>query len=107
MCSAVVIRRECVAAIGGFDPRIRLMEDSDFYLRAIRRFGVHFMDQTVLHYRIGSPSLLHTPELDASQRLEAVRGRRRMQAKYLKERGALEALSLARFARTVLRIAPA
>jgi glycosyltransferase involved in cell wall biosynthesis len=105
VCSAAVLRRECVAALSGFDPEIRLMEDSDFFLRTIRQFGAHFMDRIALHYRIGSPSLLHAPNPDASQRLEQARGRRRMRAKYLKERGALEFLSLAVFARTVLKVA--
>lgn len=104
VCSACVIRRECVEALRGFDPEIRLMEDSDFFLRAIRRFGAHFVERTVLHYRIGSPSLLHGLSPDPSRRLEQVQGRRRMQAKYLKERGAIEFLSLALFARTALRI---
>jgi len=105
VCSACVIRRECVEALGGFDPEIRLMEDSDFFLRAMRQFGVHFMERTALHYRIGSPSLLHGLDPDPSRRIEQKQGRRRMQAKYLERRGALEFLSLALFARTVLRVA--
>ena len=104
VCSAGVMRRECVAALGGFDPEIRLMEDSDFFLRVIRQFGALFMDRVALHYRIGSPSLLHAPNPDESQRLEQVRGRRRMQSKYLRDRGALEFMSLALFTRTVLKI---
>ena len=104
VCSACVIRRECVEALGGFDPDIRLMEDSDFFLRAMRQFGAHFIDETVLHYRIGSPSLLHGLDPSPSQRRAQMQGRRRMQDKYLSERGALEFLSLAAFARTVLRV---
>ena len=103
VCSACTIRRECVVALGGFDPEIRLMEDSDFFLRAIRRFGAHFIDHTVLQYRIGSPSLLHGIDPDPTRHAEQMQGRRRMQAKYLKERGVFEFLSLALFARTVLR----
>lgn len=105
VCSACVIRRECVEALGGFDPEIRLMEDSDFFLRAVRQFGAHFIERTVLHYRIGSPSLLHGLDPDPSRHVEQMRGRRRMQAKYLKERGALEFASLALFTRAVLRVA--
>lgn len=104
VCSACVIRRECVEAIGGFDPDIRLMEDSDFFLRAVRQFGAHFIEQTVLHYRIGSPSLLHGLDPGPSRRAEQLRGRRRMQAKYLEKRGALEFALLALFARSVLRV---
>jgi glycosyltransferase involved in cell wall biosynthesis len=104
VCSACVIRRECVEALGGFDPEIRLMEDSDFFLRAVRQFGAHFIEQTVLHYRIGSPSLLHGLDPDPSRRAEQMRGRRRMQAKYLEERGALEFALLALLTRAVLPV---
>ena len=105
VCSACVIRRECVEALGGFDPEIRLMEDSDFFLRAMRQFGAFFMERTALHYRIGSPSLLHGLDADPSRRAAQRHGRRRMQANYLKRRGPLEFLFLALFARTVLRVA--
>jgi glycosyltransferase involved in cell wall biosynthesis len=82
VCSACVVRRECVEALGGFDAEIRLMEDSDYFLRAMRQF-----------------------DADPSRRVEQMRGRRRMQANYLKRRGAFEFLLLALFARTVLRVA--
>jgi GT2 family glycosyltransferase len=101
VCSACVIRRECVEALGGFDPEIRLMEDSDFFLRAMRQSGACFIERTVLHYRIGSPSLLHGLDPDPARRVEQMHGRRRMRAKYLKERGALEFLFLALFTRAV------
>jgi GT2 family glycosyltransferase len=58
VCSAAVIRRECLDRIGGFDPEIRLMEDADYHVRAIRTFGVRFLDRTSIHYRIGTPSLM-------------------------------------------------
>jgi hypothetical protein len=41
VCSASVIRRECVARLGGFDPSIRLKEDVEFHVRAMRECGVH------------------------------------------------------------------
>jgi hypothetical protein len=57
-----------------------------------------------LAYRIGSPSLMHSPNPDRSQ-LDAEReGHRRMCAKYQKERGFLEFYALKLFTRTVLRI---
>jgi len=43
------------------------MEDLDFHVRAMREFGAHFMDRIALRYRIGSPSLMHSPDPDASQ----------------------------------------
>jgi GT2 family glycosyltransferase len=104
VCSAAVLRRECVRELGGFDPAIRLMEDSDFFLRATRKFGAYFMDRVALRYRIGSPSLLHSPNPEGSQRQFQRDGRRRMQDKYRDEHGTLEFYALAVFSRTVLRI---
>lgn len=105
VCSAGVVRRECVAAIGGFDPRIRLMEDADFYARIMRQFGAYFLDEVAVRYRIGSPSLMHSPSPSPSQLLEQRKGRRRMQSKYLNEYGVLEFFALALFARTILKVA--
>jgi glycosyltransferase involved in cell wall biosynthesis len=105
VCSAGVVRRKCLVRIGGFDPEIRLMEDADFYTRMIREFGAHFINRVTLRYRIGSPSLMHSPNPDESQLRHQCAGRRRMQAKYRKERGAPEFYALAAFTRTVLKIA--
>lgn len=97
VCSAAVVRRECVAAIRGFDPELPLMEDVDFYARAIRGFGAHFMDRVSLHYRIG-PSLMrhgHKSAVDESYR--------RMHARYRAERGFFE-LNALRVLGRVLRV---
>jgi glycosyltransferase involved in cell wall biosynthesis len=104
VCSASIVRRNCVVQLGGFDPDIRLMEDTDFHVRAMREFGAYFIDRVVLAYRIGSPSLMHSPNPDRSQ-LNAVReGYRRMYDKYQNQRGIFEFYALALFGRTVLRI---
>ena len=104
VCSASLVRRSCVAALGGFDPTIRLMEDADFHVRVMREFGAHFLDQAAIRYRIGYPSLMHSPHPPESQLREELRGRRQMQAKYRSARGSLEFLSLALFTRSALRI---
>lgn len=104
VCSAGVIRRECLVKIGGFDPQIRLMEDADFYARVIRQCGAYYLDEIALRYRIGSPSLMHSPSPDPSQLAQQRDGRRRMQSKYRQQRGALEFYGLALFTRTVLRL---
>jgi glycosyltransferase involved in cell wall biosynthesis len=104
VCSASVVRRECVERLKGFDPKIRLMEDADFHVRAMRECGVLFLDRTAIRYRIGSPSLMHAPHPTAAQRQEERDGHRAMQANYRKTRGALEFYSLALFARTALRL---
>jgi hypothetical protein len=103
VCSASIIRRECVLTTGGFDPEIRLMEDSDFHLRIMREFGVCFINETTVRYRIGSPSLMHDPSPDRLQLERQIAGRRRMQSKYRAQRGVLEFCTLAMFAKGVLK----
>jgi glycosyltransferase involved in cell wall biosynthesis len=95
VCSAALYRRECALALGGFDTGIRLMEDGEFNLRMMRRFGARFIDRTALRYRIGSPSLMHDPNPSAKQIAEVREGRRRTRDKYRADRGAVEFYALA------------
>lgn len=104
VCSASVIRRECLKRLGGFDPEIRLMEDADYHLRAMREYGAVFIDRAAVQYRIGSPSLMHSPNPTIAQREGERLGHRQMQIKYRKQHGALEFYALALFTRTVLKI---
>jgi len=104
VCSAGVMRRESVERIGGFDADIRLLEDADFYARIMRECGAWYLDGVALRYRIGSPSLMHSPVPAPAQLRQQQYGRRRMQRKYRKERGILEFCALAILARTVLKI---
>jgi GT2 family glycosyltransferase len=104
VCSSSVVRRECVTRLGGFDPSIRLMEDADFHVRAMREGGVFFLDRIAIRYRIGSPSLMHSPNPTEAQKRDERLGRRQMQVKYCKEYGALEFYALALFTRTVLKM---
>lgn len=60
VCGAAILRRSCLPTLKGFDTRLPLMEDVDFYARAIRLYGARFLDRLALHYRIG-PSLMHQP----------------------------------------------
>ena len=104
VCGAGILRRDCLLRLGGFDPELRLREDVDLYARAMRHFGVRFLDRVGLRYRIGSPSLMHSPkltELDVEQLREA---RLRTNAKYRQEWGTVEFYALKLFARTALKI---
>jgi hypothetical protein len=101
VCSAGVVRRECVAGVGGFDPSIRLMEDADFNVRVMRKYGACFLDRLALRYRVGFPSLMHAPNPPQSQIQMQHEGRRRMQVKYRRERGLFEFYALALFTRTI------
>ena len=104
VCSASILRRSCITKLGGFDPDIRLMEDADFHVRAIRKCGAYFTDEVALRYRIGSPSLMHSPIPDPSQLKTQREGHRRMHAKYRKEMGSLEFYALAIFTRIFMRL---
>ncbi len=104
ICSSSVIRRECVERLGGFDPSIRLMEDADFHVRAMRECGVLFLDRPAIRYRVGEPSLMHSPNPTEAQKQGERLGHRQMHAKYRKEHGALEFYALALFTRTVLKL---
>jgi GT2 family glycosyltransferase len=104
VCSSSVVRRECVTRLGGFDPNIRLMEDADFHVRAMRECGALFLDRTAIRYRVGSPSLMHSPNPSEAQRKGERLGHGQMQAKYREERGALEFYTLALLTRTVLKV---
>lgn len=58
--SACTIRKSCAEAVGGYSSKVRIVEDVDFYLRAIRRSGFVFLDRTVVGYRVGLPSIMHS-----------------------------------------------
>jgi glycosyltransferase involved in cell wall biosynthesis len=103
VCSSSMVRRECVASVGGFDPAIRLMEDADFHVRVMREHGAFFLDRTAIRYRIGSPSLMHTPNPPPEQLEQELAGRRAMQAKYRAQHGSLEFYFLAAVTRGLLR----
>lgn len=97
--SACLIRREHVATLGGYDPRIAPFEDVEFYLRAMRRFGFRFLDRPMIGYRTGAPSIMRNLEDGTS----IIRAYSRMYAKYRERHGALEMLALKVLAKTVLR----
>lgn len=97
--SSCMIRRECIASLGGYNPRCAPVEDVDFYIRAIRRFGCVFLDRVVLHYRTGAPSIMHDRKSDDV----VVEAYKEIYAKYKEDYGAVELMALKLAARTVLR----
>jgi glycosyltransferase involved in cell wall biosynthesis len=102
VCGAALIRRHCVQRLSGFDPEIRLGEDVDFFGRAMREFGACFLERVTLHYRIGSPSLMHAPVLSEREIQQHFDGARRMTAKYRNERGRAEFYVMKGLSRLVL-----
>jgi glycosyltransferase involved in cell wall biosynthesis len=97
--SACMIRRECIEPLGGYDPDCVVVEDVDFYHRAIRRYGAVFVDRDVLEYRI-APSLMHGNDAASGKVLKAFD---KMYAKYRNEYGEVEFRLLQVLARTVFQ----
>ena len=55
--SSVVVRRECLDAVGGFDETLICCEDYDLWLRISEKFSVYFMNQPLGNFRISANSL--------------------------------------------------
>lgn len=49
--SAVVIRKECVDAIGGFDTKLRMGDDYEYFLRIARHYELGYVDRPLVLYR--------------------------------------------------------
>lgn len=49
--STVLVRRECFAACGVFNPSLRASEDHELWLRIARRFAIGFIDEPLAEYR--------------------------------------------------------
>ena len=81
------------------------MEDADFHIRAMRRFGAFYLDRISLHYRIGGSSLMHSPNPSELQVSDERKGHLQIHSKYRRERGLLEYYALQIFTRTLLKIA--
>ncbi len=103
ICSAGVLRRECVERIGGFDTRIRIGEDAAFYARAFRQCGAYFMDGVSLKFRVSNPSLMHSITPDQTEAHQLRVARKLTHERYRAERGAFEFYLLKAFAHIILR----
>jgi glycosyltransferase involved in cell wall biosynthesis len=97
--SACMIRRECIEPLGGYDPELPVIEDVDFYLRAIRRFGCVYVDRVVIEYRFQHDSLMHS-DVDKAAVLESYRV---MFENYRAAHGLAEFMALKILARTAFR----
>ena len=101
VCGAALIRRECVAGCGGFDPNIRYGEDADFYSRAIRKYGGVFVDRAFLDYRIWDSSIAHAPGIDPGV---FHRDFKKMQTRFRQEQGLFDYAVSKVAAKTVFRV---
>jgi len=99
--SAALFRREPLLELHGFNPALSVFEDTDLFVRAVRRFETCFIDRAVLRHQVGAPSLAHQPDIEA----QAVAAYREIHRAYRDAHGPLELLSLKLLARTALRLA--
>ncbi len=97
--SCCAIRRSLAIELAGYDPAIEVYEDVEFFTRGIRRAGHVVVDQPVLRYTTGLPSIIHDLDGDNSS-IES--SYVEMQSKYRKEHGTLEFQLL----RVVARLLP-
>lgn len=67
-CPTLLVRRECIEEIGGFDTGFRALEDYDFVLRLGKMFYAAFIDQVLIDvsYTQDGVSLQAENYLDAS-----------------------------------------
>jgi glycosyltransferase involved in cell wall biosynthesis len=91
--SACLIRRDCVPALGGYNPKCGDVDTVDFYLRAIRHFGCVFEDRVVVHHRA-----------ERAQRGNLDEAYAEMYRRYREAFGALELYGMKLLARTVLQL---
>jgi glycosyltransferase involved in cell wall biosynthesis len=49
--STAVLRRECFRQVGGFDPKLRISEDYDLWLRIARKFEMGYAPPPLARYR--------------------------------------------------------
>lgn len=55
--SSAMIRRQCVEHVGGFDERLGLAIDYDFWLRVARHYRFDYADEPLVEYRVGHANL--------------------------------------------------
>jgi glycosyltransferase involved in cell wall biosynthesis len=98
--SACMARRQAFLAVGGFDIDIPICEDADLWARIAQSTGFVFIDQPVVRYRTGAPSLMHNlAENDEKLHISY----RRIQGKYRDLNGPLRAFAMKFWARAILR----
>jgi glycosyltransferase involved in cell wall biosynthesis len=68
-CSSVVVRKNCLDAVGLFDPTLRLVEDRDLWIRLASRWPVVKLPQPLLWCRPHPDSLsAHAGRMEAAER---------------------------------------
>jgi glycosyltransferase involved in cell wall biosynthesis len=109
--SACMMTRDAFDAHGGYDATLRCCEDVDLFLRVGRANGFKFVDRDVLHYRVGSPSIMNEIRRAAREaaRVMTYESYAKIHTLYKREHGMVEYRALQIFARgcQVLQFLPA
>jgi GT2 family glycosyltransferase len=66
---ATLLRRECLRAVGGFDPDLEPCEDSDFSLRLTMRSRLTCVDEVVVRYRRHGENTSNTRFIPSAARM--------------------------------------
>lgn len=70
---SVVLRREAILYAGGFEERLRSLEDWVCWTKVSRNYQFEYIDAALVHYRMHSASLSHNSEGMARNRIIALR----------------------------------
>jgi glycosyltransferase involved in cell wall biosynthesis len=97
--SACMVRRTAFLASGGYDAEIPICEDAEFWGRIAYATGYVFVDQPVVRYRTGAPSLMHNLGTDDEKLYVSYR---RIHEKYLRAHGLWNFLAMKFWTRVIL-----
>ncbi len=69
----VILRREAIEYAGGFEENLRSLEDWVCWTKVSRKYPFHYVDETLVQYRIHGAGLSSNPKGMASNRVKAFR----------------------------------
>lgn len=65
---SIVIRKSCYDILGGYDNRLRQLPDFEMWVRLVKRWPIHIMDDRLLRFRILPGENASSPTLKNTQR---------------------------------------
>jgi glycosyltransferase involved in cell wall biosynthesis len=98
--SACMGRRSAFMAVGGYDPEIPVMEDTELWARVAYSTGYVYLDRPVVRYRTGAPSLMRALSPN-DEKLSL--SYRRIHQRFRETHGVLTFLAMKLWALAVLR----
>lgn len=71
-CCTVIIRRDVLEAVGGFDEQLEAYEDIDLWVRVAQRWPLHYLSKPVAEYRMHGKSLSRASSAMANGRFRSI-----------------------------------